>query len=248
MNRHRPAIAQLVSMWGALPGSIRRFASDLASVVAEEGRHVPARLAWTSGALAFAGMLLLTGWLLLCVATASWIAAEYGWQRETALYMVALLNLFLGIIFVVAAYRWLKPPFFPVTAYEIQRLRTADTPLDTARAVGNSPPVSGIGPKERALMQSEAELQARISEVRRTTPQLLTAPSVIGATAGVGMLLGLVTSNKRKRQATSVPAYAANVPVSRQLLNVALVQLSSLALAVALRELQRRAGHDRQRR
>ena len=234
-------------MWGALPGSMRRFASDFASVVAEEGRHVPARLAWTSGALAFAGMLLLTGWLLLCVATASWMAVEYGWQRETALYVVALLNLFLAAIFIVAAYRWLKPPFFPVTSYEIQRLRTADTPFDTARSVGNSPPVSDVGPKERALMQSESELQARISEVRRTTPQLLTAPSVIGATAGVGMLLGLVTSNKRKRQAASVPGYAANVSVSRQLLNVALGQLSSLALAVALRELQRRADHDRQR-
>jgi hypothetical protein len=96
-------------------------------------------------------------------------------------------------------------------------------------------------------MQSESELQARISEVKRTTPQLLTTPSVIGATAGVGMLLGFVTSNKRKRRAASAPAYAANVPFSRQLLNVALGQLSSLALAVALRELQRRTGHDRQR-
>jgi hypothetical protein len=234
-------------MWAALPGSVRRFASDFASVVAEEGRHVPARLAWTSGALAFAGMLLLAGWLLLCVATASWVAAEYGWQRETALYVVALLNLLLAVICIVAAYRWLKPPFFPVTSYELERLRTINTPRDPARSGGNSASLSDVGPKERALMQSESELQARISEVKRTTPQLLTTPSVIGATAGVGMLLGFVTSNKRKRQAASAPAYAANVPFSRQLLNVALGQLSSLALAVALRELQRRTGHDRQR-
>jgi hypothetical protein len=233
-------------MWAALPGSVRRFASDFASVVAEESRHVPARLAWTSGALVFAGMLLLTGWLLLCVATVSWLAAEYGWQRETALYMVAVLNLLLAVICIVAAYRWLKAPFFPVTSYELGRLRTINTSRDPARSSENSASLSDVGPKERALMQSEADLQARISEVKRTR-QLLTTPSVIGATAGVGMLLGFVTSNRRKRQLASAPAHAANVPVSRQLLSVALAQLSSLALAAALRELQRRTGHDRQR-
>jgi hypothetical protein len=93
-------------------------------------------------------------------------------------------------------------------------------------------------------MQSKTELQSRISQVKRVTPQLLTTPSVIAATLGVGVLLGWVTS-KRKQQNTIVAAQAPGVPMTRQLVSIAFGQLSSLALAAALREIQRRTGHDR---
>jgi MFS family permease len=243
----RPAIAQLLSMWRALPGSVRRFASDFAAVFVQEGRQVSARMAWAALALAVAGILVLAGWLLVCAATVSWAVSAHGWPWERALYLAALLNLLLAVISIVAANRWLKSPLFPVTSYELRRLRSTDShaPLAEAATSQNRPPTSSEDPKERALMRSEAELQARILQVKRATPQLLTAPSVIAATAGAGMLLGLVTS-KRKRQTTTVSAGpAANVPATKQLVNVAFGQLSSLALAVALRELQRRAGHDR---
>jgi MFS family permease len=243
----RPAIAQLLSMWRALPGSVRRFASDFAAVFVQEGRRVSARVTWAALALAVAGILVLAGWLLVCAATVSWAVSAHGWPWERALYLAALLNLLLAVISIVAANRWLKSPFFPVTAYELHRLRSADghAPPERKSFFEGSPMISNAGPREQALMRSEAELQARILQVKRATPQLLTAPSVIAATAGAGMLLGLVTS-KRKRQTTTVSVGpATNVPTTKQLLNVAFGQLSSLALAVALRELQRRAGRDR---
>jgi MFS family permease len=241
----RPAIAQLLSMWRALPGSVRRFASDFAAVFVQEGRRVSARVTWAALALAVAGILVLAGWLLVCAATVSWAVSAHGWPWERALYLAALLNLLLAVISIVAANRWLKSPFFPVTSYELHRLRSADGHAPPAwKSSFEGSPISNAGPKERALMRSEAELQARILQVKRVTPQLLTTPSVVAATAGAGLLLGLVTS-KRKRQTTVIAGPAANVPATKQLVNVAFGQLSSLALAVALRELQRRAGHDR---
>lgn len=242
----RSAIGQLWSMWSALPGSVRRFASDFAAVFMQEGSRVPARLAWTAIALAVAGIFVIAGWLLACVAAASWLVSSHGWQREAALFLVALVNLLLAVVAIITAYRWLKPPFFPVTSYELHRLRSADrnAPPAEARSLDEGTALSDSGPKARALMQSETELQSRISQVKRVTPQLLTTPSVIAAVLGIGVLLGWVTS-KRKRQSTLVTAQAPGVPMTRQLLNIGLGQLSSLAFAAALREIQRRTGHDR---
>jgi hypothetical protein len=233
-------------MWSALPGSVRRFVSDFAAVFVQEGSRVPARLAWSACALAVAGIFAIAGWLLACVAAASWLVDSHDWQREAALLLVALVNLVLAVVAILTAYRWLKPPFFPVTSYELHRLRSTDrnAPRAHARSLDESSALSDSGPKARALMQSETELQSRISQVKRVTPQLLTTPSVIAATLGVGVLLGWVTS-KRKQQNTIVAAQAPGVPMTRQLVNIAFGQLSSLALAAALREIQHRTGHDR---
>jgi hypothetical protein len=233
-------------MWSALPGSVRRFVSDFAAVFVQEGSRVPARLAWSTCALAVAGIFAIAGWLLACVAAASWLVNSHDWQREAALFLVALVNLVLAVVAILTAYRWLKPPFFPVTSYELRRLRSVDrnAPPAEARSLDESSALSDSGPKARALMQSEAELQSRISQVKRVTPQLLTTPSVIAATLGVGVLLGWVTS-RRKQQNMIVAAQAPGVPMTRQLVNIAFGQLSSLALAAALREIQRRTGHDR---
>jgi len=242
----RSAIGQLWSMWSALPGSVRRFASDFAAVFMQESSKVPARLAWSAIAFAIAGIFVIAGWLLACVAAASWLVSNYAWQRETALFLIALVNLVLAVVAVVTAYRWLKPPFFPVTSYELQRLRSADrdAPPAAAHSLDEDRVLADSGPEARALMQSETELQSRISQVRRATPQLLTTPSVIAATVGVGMLLGWVTS-KRKQQSRVVASQASSVPMGRQLLSIGFGQLSSLALAAAMREIQRRtARHD----
>jgi MFS family permease len=236
----RSALGRLLAMWGALPRAVRRFASDFAAVFVEEGREIPHRLAWIAIPVAIGGVLIAAAWLLACFATASWLAATYGWRWEMALYAVALANVVLALIAVVTAYRALKAPLFPFTTYELHRLRNGD-----ARAGEHVPEavpsLDHAGPKERALVRSEAELEARLLQVRQATPALLTAPSVIAATAGIGLCLGLLTA-KRKGRGRTVPAPAA-VPLSRQLLNIAFGQLSSLAVAAAMRELQRRAGH-----
>ena len=243
----RSAIGQLWSMWSALPGSVRRFAADFAAVFMQEGSRVPARLAWTAVALAVAGIFVIAAWLLACVAVASWLISGHGWQRETALFLVAAVNLLLAVVAIVTAYRWLKAPFFPVTSYELQRLRSAErtAPPAEAHSFGEGTALADSGPEARALMQSETELQSRISQVKRVTPQLLTTPSVIAAALGVGVLLGWVTS-KRKRPSVIVASQPPSVPMTRQLLTIGFGQLSSLALAAALREIQRRTGrHDR---
>lgn len=242
---HRTALGELLAIWGALPRTVRRYASDFAAVFAEEGREVPNRLAWIAIPAIIAGILIVAAWLLLCVATASWIAATYDWRWEMALYLVALVNVVLAVVALAAAYRSVRAPLFPFTTYEFQRLRRDGTTLSGEGASAEAPPLAAAGPRERALMRSEAELEARLSQVKQATPALLTTPSVIAATAGVGLVLGLVTA-KRKPRTTVVAAQAAgSVPVTRQLLNVALSQLSSLAVAAALREFQRRAGHGR---
>ena len=231
-------------MWRALPGSARRFVADFAAVFMQEGRKVPARLAWSAAALAIAGILVTAGWLLLCGAVASWLTNAHGWQRETVLFVLALANLLLAAIAILTAYRWLKPPFFPVTSHELHRLRSFERNAPATPALDDDAALSDAGPQARALMQSETELQSRLSQVKRATPQLLTTPSVIAATAGIGVLLGFVTS-KRRPQGTLGTAQATRVPMTRQLVNIAFGQLSSLALAAALREIQRRSGHDR---
>lgn len=243
---HRTALGQLLALWGALPRTIRRFATDFGAVFAEEGREVPARLAWIAIALVIAGILIIAGWLLLCVATASWLVAAQGWRWEMALYLIALANVLLALIAIIVAYRSLKSPLFPFTSYELHRLRSSDDPqLEDPRAgVPAEAPaaLAHAGPRERALMRSEAELEARLSEVRRVTPQLIATPSVIAAAAGVGLVAGYLT--KRKSRETAATYQAQGVPLGRQLLNVAFGQLSSVAVAAALREIQRRAGHD----
>lgn len=240
-RKGRSALGQLLAMWGALPRVVRRFASDFAAVFAEEGREVPHRLAWIAVPAAIGGVLIVAAWLLLCVATASWLAAAYDWRWEMALYLVALVNVALAMLAVLAAYRALKVPLFPFTTYELHRLRGAEGRGDGDAEAG--PPLEGAGPKERALMRSEAELEARLSQVRHATPALLATPSVIAATAGVGLCLGLLTA-KGKPRGRPVPP-AATVTLPRQLLNIAFGQLSSLAIAAAMREFQRRAGPGR---
>lgn len=237
-RKGRSALAQLLAMWGALPRVVRRFASDFAAVFAEEGREIPHRLTWIAIPAAIGSVFIVAAWLLLCVATASWLATAYGWRWEMALYLVALVNAALAILAVLAAYRALKAPLFPFTTYELHRLRGADARGDGHAEAG--PPFEDAGPKERALMRSEAELEARLAQVRHATPALLATPSVIAATAGVGLCLGLLTAKGRAR-GRSVPP-AATVTLPRQLLNIAFGQLSSLAIAAAMREFQRRAG------
>ncbi|MGQ0750739.1 MAG: hypothetical protein ACT4PS_09420 [Betaproteobacteria bacterium] len=241
-RRGRSALGQLVAMWGALPRVVRRFASDFAAVFAEEGREVPHRLAWIAIPAAIGGVLIVAAWLLLCVATASWLAAAYDWRWEMALYLVALVNVALAILAAVAAYRAVKAPLFPFTTYELHRLRSGDARAGED-ALEAGPPLDHAGPKERALMRSEAELEARLSQVRHATPALLATPSVIATTAGIGLCLGLLTAKRRPRTGTLPPPAAA--PLPRQLLNIAFGQLSSLAVAAAMREFQRRTGHGR---
>lgn len=241
-RKGRSALGRLLAMWGALPRVVRRFATDFAAVFVEEGREVPHRLARIAIPIAIGGVLVVAAWLLACVATASWLAAAYGWRWEVALYLVALANVAAALIAVAAAYRALKAPLFPFTTYELHRLRNGDVRAGE-HVLETAPPLDHAGPKERALMRSEAELEARLSQVRQATPALLTTPSVIATTAGIGLCLGLLTAKRKARgRAVSPPAA---VPLSRQLLNVALGQLSSLAMAAAMRELQRRAGHGR---
>lgn len=242
---HRTALGELLAIWGALPRTVRRYASDFAAVFAEEGREVPNRLAWIAIPATIAGILIVAAWLLLCVATASWIAATYDWRWEMALYLVALVNVALAVVALAAAYRSLKAPLFPFTTYEIQRLRGDGAVLSGERTSAEPPHVADAGPRERALMRSEAELEARLCEVRQATPRLLTTPSVIAATAAVGLFLGLVTAKRKPRTTVVAAQGAAGVPVTRQLFNVALSQLSGLAVAAALREFQRRAWHGR---
>lgn len=239
-RKGRSALGQLLAMWGGLPRVVRRFAGDFAAVFAEEGREIPHRLAWIAIPAAIGGVLIVAAWLLLCVATASWLAAAYGWRWEMALYLVALVNVALAILAAAAAYRALKAPLFPFTTYELHRLRNGDPRANAPEA---GPPLDHAGPKERALLRSEAELEARLSQVRQATPALLATPSVIAATAGIGMCLGLLTA-KRKPRGGNVPP-PAGLPLPRQLLNIAFGQLSSFAVAAALREFQRRAGHGR---
>jgi MFS family permease len=238
-RKGRSALGRLLVMWGALPRVVRRFAADFAAVFAEEGREVPHRLAWIAIPAVIGGALLAAAWLLACVATASWLAATYGWRWEMALYLVALANVVLALIAVAAAYRALKAPLFPFTSYELHRLRSGDARAGDDVLEGG-PPLDHAGPKERALMRSEAELEARLSQVRQATPALLTTPSVIAATAGIGLCFGLLTAKRKARVRTGSPPAA--VPLSRQLLNIAFGQLSSLAVAAAMREFQRRAG------
>jgi hypothetical protein len=241
-RKGRSALGQLLAMWGALPRVVRRFAADFAAVFAEEGREIPHRLAWIAIPAAIGGVLVVAAWLLLCVATASWLAAAYGWRWEMALYLVALVNVALAILAAAAAFRALKAPLFPFTTYELHRLRGGDAGAGED-ALEAGPPLDDAGPKERALLRSEAELEARLSQVRQATPALLATPSVIAATAGLGLCVGLLTA-KRKPRGGSVPP-SAGVPLPRQLLNIAFGQLSSLAVAAAMREFQRRAGHGR---
>ena len=79
---HRTALGQLFAMWGALPRTARRFASDFSAVFAAETRELGSRLAWAAIPAGLAIVLIVAAWLLLCVATASWIAATYGWRQE----------------------------------------------------------------------------------------------------------------------------------------------------------------------
>lgn len=243
---HRTGLQQLLALWGALPRTIRRFVGDFAAVAAEEGRELPARLAWAAGAAVIAGILVVAGWLLLCAATASWLTSAHGWRWEMSLYAVAAANLLLAVIATLAAYRSLKSPLFPFTSYELNRLRSSETRVSRQ---GVSPaaemplPHPKPGSREQALIQSEAELEARLTEVRHATRRLIATPSVIAATAGVGFVAGYITS-KRKARTTVVSTHAAQVPLTRQLMNIAFGQLSSLAVAAAMRELQRRTGHD----
>ena len=235
----RTGLRQLIALWGVLPRTVRRFAGDFAAVFAEEGRELPARVAWTAVALVIAGILLVAGWLLLCVATASWLAAAHGWRWEMAAYLVALANVLLAVIALIVVYRSLKSPFFPFTSYGLHRLRSDKS--GGARPDEGVPPLNP-GPRERELMRSEAELETRLREARRATPELIATPSVIAAVAGVGFIVGYFT--KRKARSTIVAGEARQVPLARQLANIAFGQLSSLAVAAALRELQRRTGHD----
>src|SRR5688572_25760936 len=110
-------------MWGALPRTARRFASDFSAVFAAETRELGSRLAWAAIPAGLAIVLIVAAWLLLCVATASWIAATYGWRWEMALYLVALVNIVLAVVAAMLAFRSLKVPMFPFTTYEIHRLR-----------------------------------------------------------------------------------------------------------------------------
>lgn len=244
---HRTALGQLLAMWGALPRSMRRFASDFSAVFAAESRELGTRLAWAAIPAGLAVILIIVAWLLFCVATASWIAATYEWRWEMALYLVTLVNIVLAVIAALLAFRSVKAPFFPFTTYEIHRLRSNGDPLDVTEehALASAPPMDHAGPKERALMRSEAELEARISQVRNATPHLLTTPSVIATAAGVGLALGYLTGKRKTRQVVVARAGSAHVPLTKQLINVAFGQLSSLAVAAALREFQRRAGHER---
>jgi MFS family permease len=238
----RTALGQLLAMWGALPRTARRFAADFAAVFADEGREVPQRLAWIAIPAALGAVLIVAAWLLLCVATASWIAATYGWRWEMALYLVAVVNVLLALIAVIAAYRALKSPLFPFTTYEWHRLRSNGERY-SEKGIVDAPPLAHAGPKERALIRSEAELQARLAQVKQATPELLTTPSVVAATVAVGLILGFATAKRKPRGA--VVAVPAGISLTRQLLNVAIGQLSSLAAAAALREFQRRARHER---
>lgn len=240
---HRTALGQLLALWGALPRAMRRFAGDFAAVFAEEGREVPRRLAWSAVACVIGGILVVSGWLLACAATASWMVTAYGWRWDMALYVVALANLALAAIAILAAWHALKGPFFPYTSYELHRLRHGDDGQPHPSAADTPVELADPGPRERALMRSEAELEARLAEVRRVTPQLIATPSVIAATAGVGFVAGYLTS-RRKSRPRSIAGEAQNVPLTRQLLNIAFGQLSSLAVAAALREFQRRGRRD----
>jgi MFS family permease len=244
---HRTALGQLFAIWGALPRTVRRYASDFSAVFAAETRQLGSRVAWAAIPAVLALILVVAGWLLLCVATASWIAATYQWRWEMALYLVALVNIVLAVIAALLAFRSLKAPSFPFTTYQIQRLRSNDEPLNVAdeTVLGNTPSLDHAGPKERALMRSEAELEARISQVKNATPQLLTTPSVIAATAGVGLAFGFLTGKRKTRQVVVARTGTANAPLARQLINVAIGQLSSLAVHAALREFQRRALRGR---
>lgn len=238
-HAHRSAIAQLVAIWGALPRSFRRFASDFAAVAVQEGSEVPGRLARTTVSFAIAGIFIVTVWLLLCLAAVAWTVSAYGWEWQSALGLVALLNLLFAAIAAVAGYHWLKAPFFPITSYELHRLREFDSsaPPAGADAIRNRRPSFDVGPKEEALLQSEAELEAQISLAKRATPHLLTRPQVIASTAAVGLVLGLITSSGKRRVYASDTAKRS---MTTQLLTVALGQLSSLAVAAAMREFERR--------
>lgn len=238
----RTALGQLISMWAALPRSIRRFVADFAAVMAEEGRDIPGRLATTAIAVVIAAIVIVCGWLLLCVATAAWLVSAQAWRWEMALYLVAVVNLAIAVIAILATYRGLKSPFFPVTTYELQRLREANHEHAADEPVPEA--VANAGPRERALIRSEADLEARLAEVRRATPLLIATPSVIAATAGVGFALGYISANPRRSRGRTAQTQT-RVPLTRQLLNIAFGQLSSLAVAAALREFQRRAGDDR---
>lgn len=242
----RTALGQLLSMWAALPRSIRRFVADFAAVMAEEGREVPGRLAATAVALVIAAIVIVCGWLLLCIATAAWLVSAQAWRWEMALYVIAVVNLAIAAIAILAAFRALKSPFFPVTTYELHRLREANHEHAADQADREPVPeaVANAGPRERALIRSEADLAARLAEVRRATPLLIATPSVIAATAGVGFAVGFITAKPRARRGgTAQPQIP--VPFTRQLLNLAFGQLSSLAVAAALRQFQRGAGDDR---
>jgi len=244
---HRTALGQLLALWGALPRAMRRFAGDFAAVFAEEGREVPRRLAWSAVASAIAGILVVSGWLLACAATASWMVTAYGWRWDMALYVVALANLAPAVIAILAAWHALKTPFFPYTSYELHRLRNNEGRSSPERA--GSPaeapaPLADLGPRERALLRSEAELKARLSEVRRVTPRLIATPSVIAATAGAGWVAGYITTRRKSHRKSAAGEGPHNAPLTRQLVNIAFGQLSSLAIAAALREFQRRARSD----
>lgn len=241
----RTALGRLFALWAALPRAVRRYATDFAAVAADEGREIPGRLAAASIGFAVALVLVVAGWLLLCAGIAAWLVAAHAWPWEMALFLVAAANIVLAIIAALIAYRSLKTPFFPYTAYELERLRQGDLarPPEAADA-GILATLGDPSPRERALLRSEAELEARLTEVKRVTPQLITTPSVIAAVAGVGLVAGYLTS-KGKSRARREAIHATHVPFTRQLLNIAFGQLSSLAVAVAMREVQRRTGHYR---
>lgn len=236
---HRTALGQLLAIWAALPRAVRRYAQDLGAVAAEEGREIPGRLVTAGIGFTIALILVVAGWIVLCAAAASSLVQALDWRWDMALYVVTAVNVALALIAGLVAYRALKTPFFPYTSHEFERLRHGEL----THAHGATPaPAVAPGPRERELLRSEAELEARITEVRHATPQLIARPSVIATVAGVGLLAGLATARSRTRARRAATANA-QTPLSRQLLNLAFGQLSSLAVAAALREFQRRAGH-----
>jgi len=240
---HRTALGQLLAIWATLPRAVRRYAHDLGAVAAEEGREIPRRLGTAAIGFALAGILVVSGWILLCAATASWLATAQDWRWDKALYLVAAVNVALALIAGLLAYRALKTPFFPYTSYEFERLRHGELTHAHETAKASAPRVEP-GPRERELLRSEAELEARLTEARRVTPQLIATPSVIAAVAGIGLVAGFATAGRRRSRARRSASDTAHVPLARQLLDIAFGQLSSLAVAAALREFQRRAGHD----
>jgi len=207
--------------------SARRTAVDFIELFAAEGRIASFRIVRIIVLALLSGVLLVTAWLLLCVAVAALLAHVYALQWEYVILVVAVLQVAAALVLISYVRKTGAHGFFTAILNQIRDRRIPE----------EAPHPTSLGDLERqrdlcehALDSSRRAVAKALQQTKAEVRSAITGPAMIAGVVGLGLLAG------RRRDRVPRGGFKSS------LLGIVLRQLTSLAVAKLVASAMERAS------